>query len=108
MRIVGGVLLLLVATAIGLLCPLLFGMTGLDWAGPKPSILEHLSQWAAERDLFAGVGFAALTTWLALTVADFFVLFFGRTRRHPLLASILVATSAVFVIGATVAVLAAS
>lgn len=108
MRIVGGILLLLAATAIGLLCPLLFGMTGVDWAGPKPSILVHLSEWAAERDLFAGVGFAALTTWLALTVADFFVLFFGRTRRHPLLASILVAASAVLVIGATVAALSVS
>ncbi|WP_167494161.1 hypothetical protein [Microbacterium hydrothermale] len=47
----------------------------------------------------------ALILWFALTAGAFFILLFGRSRRRPVLASVLVAVSAVVVLGLTAAAL---
>lgn len=106
MRIFGGVVLLIVATAVGLLGPFAFLVTGLDWTFSKPAtVLEDSPHWDAERLWHVQLGVAALVIWLLLTVGSFFTLVHGRTRKRPVLASALVAVSALIVLGAAAAAL---
>lgn len=106
MRVISGIVLLIVATAVGLFCPFAFAETGLDWTFSKPAtVLEDSYQWDAERSFSVQFGVSALIVWLVLTTGAFFMLLFGPSRRRPVLASVLVAVSAVIVLGLTVAVL---
>jgi hypothetical protein len=102
MRIVGGVVLLIVATAVGLFGPFAFLVTGLDWTFSKPdSVLEDSPQWDAERLWHVQFGVAALVVWLLLAVGGYLVLFHGRARKRPVLASVMTGASALIVLGAT-------
>lgn len=103
---VSGIVLLLVATIIGLACPFAFASTGLDWSFSKPAtVLEDSYQWDAERQTDVQFGVAALVTWLVLAVSGFFVILDRGSRKRPVLAGVLVAISAVIVLGLTAAVL---
>ncbi len=106
MRVISGIVLLIVATAVGLFGPFAFAETGLDWTFSKPAtVLEDSYQWDAERSFSVQFGVTALILWLVLTAGAFFILLFGPSRRRPALASVLVSMSAVIVLGLTAAAL---
>ena len=82
MRIVGGVVLLIVATAVGLFGPFAFLVTGLDWTFSKPdTVLEDSPQWDAERLWHVQFGVAALVVWLLLAVGAYLALLHGRAAN---------------------------
>ncbi len=57
MRLISGIVLLIVATALGLFCPFAFAETGLDWTFSKPAtVLKDSSQWDAERSFSVPLG----------------------------------------------------
>jgi len=105
-RVISGIVLLIVATAVGLFCPFAFAETGLDWTFSKPAtVLEDSFQWDSERSFSVQFGVTALIVWFVLSTSAFFILLFGPSRRHPVLAGVLVSASAVIVLGLTAAAL---
>ncbi len=106
MRIAGGIVLLIVATAIGLMGSFAFLVTGLDWTFSKPAAIpEDSPQWDAERLIQVQLGTSALVVWLLLTAGSCLILLHGRARRRPVLATVLAGASALIVLGATAAAL---
>ncbi len=103
MRIVGGVVLVVVAMAAGLFGALMLGVSGLSWAGPGLTVIPYSDSDDAERAIGIGMGLVALGAWVLLTVAGFFVAR-GRTRTRSsrVVAGILVVVSVVVVLGATI------
>lgn len=60
-RPTGGIVFLVIATLVGLVCPLAFGVTGLDWTFSKPtSVLDDSPRWDAERLWHVQAGLTSL------------------------------------------------
>ncbi|MDF2665954.1 MAG: hypothetical protein K0R81_1804 [Microbacterium sp.] len=103
MRIVGGIVLVIVAMAAGLFGALMLGVSGLSWAGPGLTVIPYSDSDDGERAIGIGMGVVALGAWVLLTSAGFFVAR-GRKRTRPsrVVAGILVVVSVVVVLGATI------
>ena len=103
MRIVGGIVLVVVAVFVGLFGALMLGASGLSWAGPGLTVIPYSDSDDGERAIGIGMGVVALGVWALLTLAGFFVAR-GRTRTRSsrVVAGVLVAVSVVVVLGATI------
>lgn len=103
MRIVGGIVLVIVAMAAGLFGALMLGVSGVSWAGPGFTVIPYSDSDDGERAIGIGMGVVALGAWVLLTLAGFFVAR-GRTRTRSsrVVAGLLVMVSVVVVSGATI------
>jgi hypothetical protein len=106
-RIVGSVSLVIAATPFGLFGALMLGVSGLTMAGPGLTIIEYSDADDSERSLGIRMGLFALVAWLLLLLSGALVGLRGdpsrRTRRTSI--RVVIAVSAVLVLGLTIAVL---
>ncbi|MCM3501158.1 hypothetical protein M3667_04590 [Microbacterium sp. P26] len=103
MRIAGGIVLVVVATVIGLFGALMLGASGVSWV--SGGVNQYSDSDDSERAIGIAMGVAALIVWALLTWAAFAAVRGhrrGRQRASTVAGAVLMAVSIAVVGGATV------